>query len=169
MTVRASVAWLLRGLSNWKGIGQLHTHIMRLQDFARFGSKRFCYRGHRTDDSSSTCSSIKHRPFDTKFVRYHFGVSFSLPSGGWGGGHILFSFRPSVRPSVCPSVRPASCVRSGANFRRCVACEVSCKISKFDFFGICNFDFVLFSQGICCESLVWIIMERRGYLRTQAF
>ena len=63
-------------------------------------------------------------------------------------GGILVSFRPSI----CPSVRPASCVRSVAatvlvgsisylyilssNFRRCVACNVSCKISKFEFLAI---------------------------------
>ena len=58
----------------------------------------------------------------------------------------------SVRPSVGPSVRPTSCVRSVAptvlvgsisylyllscNFRRCVACKFSCKISKFEFLAI---------------------------------
>ena len=30
------------------------------------------------------------------------------------------------------------------------------------FFWICNFDFVLFWLGIWCESLVWLIMGRRG-------
>ena len=80
------------------------------------------------------------------------------------GGYI--GFTPSVRPS---RVRPASHVRSVAptvlvgsisylhilssNFRRCVACQVSCKI--------CNFD-VLFWLGICCESLVWVITGRGG-------
>ena len=76
-------------------------------------------------------------------------------------------------PSVCPFVRPAFRVRSVAptvlvgsisylyilssNFRRCVACKVACKISKFDFFFlICNFDFVLFWLGIWCESL-WCV------------
>ena len=64
--------------------------------------------------------------------------------GGGGGGGGLYWFH-----SVRPSVRPASRVRSVApavlvgsisylhilsnNFRRCVACEVSCKISKFVF------------------------------------
>ena len=63
-------------------------------------------------------------------------------------GGILVSLRPSVRPSV----RPVSCVHSVAptvlvglisysyiissNFRRCVACNVSCKISKFEFLAI---------------------------------
>ena len=37
------------------------------------------------------------------------------------------------------------------------------KISIFgNFFQMCNFDFVLFSLGIWCESLVWVIMGRRG-------
>ena len=32
----------------------------------------------------------------------------------------------------------------------------------WQFFKICNFDFVLFWLGIWCESLVWVIMGRRG-------
>ena len=91
----------------------------------------------------------------------------------------------SVRPFVCPSVhlsvRPSSRVRSvtptvlvgsisylyilSSNFRRCVECNVFCKISRFEFlaiFKICNFDFVLFWLGIWCESLVWVIMGWQG-------
>ena len=80
----------------------------------------------------------------------------------------------SVHPSVCPSVRPASRVCSVAptvlvgsisylhiwssNVIRYVLCKVTCKIRKFEFFKICNFDFVLFWLGIWCESLVWVIM-----------
>ena len=94
-----------------------------------------------------------------------------------GGVYWFHSVRPSVRPS---HVRPASHVRSiaptilvesisylhilSSNFRRFVACQVSCKMSKFDFwqfFKICNFD-VLFWLGIWCESLVWVITGRRG-------
>ena len=68
-------------------------------------------------------------------------------------GYIGFTLSvcPSVRRPVCPSVHPASHVRSVAptvldgsisylyilssNFR-CVACKVSCKISKFEFLAI---------------------------------
>ena len=32
----------------------------------------------------------------------------------------------------------------------------------WQFFKICNFDFVLFWLGIWCESLVWVIMGQRG-------
>ena len=32
----------------------------------------------------------------------------------------------------------------------------------WQFYKICNFDFVLFWLGIWCESLVWVIMGRRG-------
>ena len=65
-------------------------------------------------------------------------------------GGILVSLRPSVCLSVPPSIRPASHVCSVAptvlvgsisyfyilptNFRRCVACNVSCKIWIFDNF-----------------------------------
>ena len=70
-----------------------------------------------------------------------------IGGGGGGGGGILVS----LRPPVCTYVRPTSRVRSVAptvlvgsisylyilssNFRRCVACKVSCKISKFEFWG----------------------------------
>ena len=52
-----------------------------------------------------------------------------------------------------------------SNFRRCVACKVSAKFKNsnfWQFFKIGNFDFVLFWLGIRCESLVWVIMGRRG-------
>ena len=66
--------------------------------------------------------------------------------------------RPSVRPafrvrSVAPRVLVGSisCVYiSSSNIRRCVVCKVSCKNSKFFWFGI------------WCESLVWVIMGWRG-------
>ena len=57
-------------------------------------------------------------------------------------GGILVSLRPSVRPPVRPSV-PTVLVRSisylyilSSNFRMCVACKVSCKISKLEFLAI---------------------------------
>ena len=96
-------------------------------------------------------------------------------------GGILVSLRPSVCLSICPSVRLASRVRYVAptvlvgsisylyilssDFRRCVACNFSCKIPEMNvwqFIKICNFDFVFFWLGIWCESLVWVIMGRRG-------
>ena len=52
-----------------------------------------------------------------------------------------------------------------SNFRRCVAHKALCKIINseyWQFFKICNFDFVLFWFGIWCESLVWVIMGRQG-------
>ena len=87
------------------------------------------------------------------------------------GVYWFHSVRLSVRPSVHPSVRPTSHVRSVAsavlvgsisylyilssNFRRCVACKVSCQISKFEvlaIFKICNFDFVFYLTW----DLMWI-------------
>ena len=74
----------------------------------------------------------------------------------------------SVRPSVCPSVRPASRVRSvtptvlvgsisslhilSSNFRRCVACKVSCKIWIFGNF----FKFVTLTLSCFHLDLMWI-------------
>ena len=122
--------------------------------------------------------------FSTSKVLYCMEHGYYTPAqrSCWGG--ILVS----VRLSVCPSIRPASVPRpsripcllcsaysSGgsisilyilsSNFRRCDACKVSCKILKFEFlafFKICSLDFVLFWLWIWCESLVWVIMGRRG-------
>ena len=96
-------------------------------------------------------------------------ITFALlcaPHNEVVGGYI--GFHPSVRPvSRVYSVAPTVLVGSisylhilSSNFRRSVACKVYCKI--FLFFLICNFDFVLFWLGIWCESLVWVIMGRRG-------
>ena len=108
------------------------------------------------------------------------------------GGYIGFtrSVRLSVRPSVPrPShIRPATvsalyllqfwldpfhiytsykATSEGVSRGKFLA---KCQNLKFwQFFKICNFDFVLFWLGIWCESLVWVIIGRRGYLRTQAF
>ena len=78
----------------------------------------------------------------------------------------------SVCPSRVSSAAPTVLVGTisylhilSINFRRCVACKVLCKIWNLDFwqfFKICNFDFVLFWLGIWCEWLVWVIMGRRG-------
>ena len=104
-------------------------------------------------------------------------VLIKIPNGLLYPPHNEVLLCPSVRPSVRSSVpHPVSAYSSvgsisylyilSNNFRRCVACKVSCKFSKFEFlaifFIICNFDFVLFWLGIWCESPVWVIMGRRG-------
>ena len=94
-----------------------------------------------------------------------------------------------VRPSVRPSVRPASVPRPSCI--PCPLCSAYssgwihfifvhhikqlqkvCHMYSFlqnfkiwifgNFFSICSFDFVLFWLGVWCESLVWVIMGRRG-------
>ena len=51
-----------------------------------------------------------------------------------------------------------------SNFRRCVVCNVCFKIQKFwRILEICNFDLVFFWLGIQYDSMVWVIMRRRGY------
>ena len=96
--------------------------------------------------------------------------------GGGGGGYIGFtpSVRLSVRPSVRPSVpRPSRIPRLQfwldpfhiyASYKATSEGVSRAKfLAKFwQFFKICNFDFVLFWLGMWCESLVWVIMGRRG-------
>ena len=105
------------------------------------------------------------------------------------GGYIGFtsSVRLSVRPSVprpsripCPLcsfyssgwihfifMHLIKATSEGVSHAKFLAKFWNLKF--WQFFKICNFDFVLFWLGIWCESLVWVIMGRRGYLRTQAF
>ena len=117
----------------------------------------------------SVCSNLfvtpKTHPPQMLLEMYYYTPGSTMLLGG-----IFVSLRPSIRPSICP-VRPASHVCSVAptvlvgsipylyilssNFRRCVTCKVSCKISKFEFlaifFLICYFDLVLFWL-----DLIWI-------------
>ena len=88
-------------------------------------------------------------------------------------GGILVSLRPSVRlfRIPCPLCNVYSSGWIHFIFlhlikqlqKVCVACKVPCKNLKFwQIFKICNFDLVPFWLGIWCESLVWVIMGRRG-------
>ena len=62
-----------------------------------------------------------------------------------------------INASTCTSYKATSEGVSRAKFL------AKFKNLKFwQFFKICNFDFVLFWLGIWCESLVWVIMGRRG-------
>ena len=108
----------------------------------------------------------------------YLSLSGVIVYGSCGG--ILVSLCPSVGLSVRPSVpHPVSalwrlqfwldpfhiytsyqatsegvlCVNFLAKFKN---------VNFWQFFKICNFDFVLFWLGIWCESLVWVIMGRRG-------
>ena len=88
--------------------------------------------------------------------------------------------------SLCPSVRPPhiSCLLCSAYSSGWIhfifihlieQLQKVCGLQNFkiwisgNFLKICNFDFVLFWLGIWCESQVWVIMGRWGYLRTLAF
>ena len=68
-------------------------------------------------------------------------------------GGILVSPCPSVRPSVCPSVRLWT--------KSCPLCIFN-NTQFWRIFIICNFDFVIFWLGIQYDSMVWVIMRRRG-------
>ena len=85
----------------------------------------------------------------------------------WGG--ILVSLRPSVPHPVSalyllqfwldPFHIYASYQATSEGVSRA---KFLAKFQNLAIFKICNFDFVLFWLGIWCESLVWVIMGRRG-------
>ena len=85
----------------------------------------------------------------------------------WGG---YIGFTPSVRLSVRPSRIPCPlCSFYSSGWIHFIFIHLIkqlqkvCRVWNFgNFFKICNFDFVLFWLGIWCESLVWVIMGRRG-------
>ena len=101
----------------------------------------------------------------TDFVEIHV-TAFIIPPAQrscWG----YIGFTPSVRPSriSCP-------LCSAYNWIHFIfihlikqlqkVCGVKSFLQNFwQFFKICNFDFVLFWLGIWCKSLVWVIMGRR--------
>ena len=97
---------------------------------------------HRVERSSPSVSSVTGRDnktiFNTLFIPP--AQTFFFCCGGVG----YIGFTPPVRPAshVC-SVAHTVLVRSisylyilWSNFRRYVACKVSCKISKFEFLAI---------------------------------
>ena len=84
-----------------------------------------------------------------------------------------------VRPSVCPSVdRIVSALYLqqylSDPFHICTSYQATSGVSRvmpvskfknlkfWQFFKICNFDFVFFWLGIQYDSMVWVIMRRRG-------
>ena len=81
---------------------------------------------------------------------------------------VHLSIRLSICPSriLCPLCRAYSSCWIYVIFIHLIkqlqkVCKVTCKILNLNFwqfFKICNFDFVLFWLGIWCEPLVWIIM-----------
>ena len=91
------------------------------------------------------------------------------------GVYWFHSVRRSVHPSRIPCPLCSACSSGWIHFifiylikqlQKVCMCKVSGKIFKnlnfWQFFKICNFDFVLFWFGIWCESLVWVIMGWRG-------
>ena len=117
---------------------------------------------------------------------------FITPASTKLKGGILVSRRPSVCPSVRLSICPSVCGQNGvrsvsstilvgsisylyilsSNSSKWIACMGYCIIPTFTFWhflGICNFDFVFLCHGIWCESLVWVIMGRRGISKRRRY
>ena len=122
------------------------------------------YSGALVISSSAQRNNAQSNQFVGTLLDYWYYCYYTLCTTKLLGGYI--GFTPSVHPSVCPasrvhSVAPTVLVGSisylynlSSNFRKCVTCKFSGKISKFEFlafFIICNFDFVLFWLGIWCE------------------
>ena len=105
-------------------------------------------------------------PASTKLIEGYTGITLSVC--------------PSVRLSVCPSVdRIVSALYlqqySSDPFYICTSYQATSEgvsrvmpVSKFKhlkfwrIFKICNVDFVIFWLGIQYDSIVWVIMRRRG-------
>ena len=80
-----------------------------------------------------------------------------------GGGGILVSLCPSVCPfCLDPFHIYASYKATSEGVSRAKFLAKFQNLQFWQIFKICNFDFVLFWLGIWCESLVWVIMGRRG-------
>ena len=172
---------LMRQVYFWACAAAVIAHNLCSVNYA--GAPRHCYMDEEIIPQGKKRNSFVVGALLARFIiRSCWGYIGFTPSG-------RPAVCPSVCPSICPSVRPSripcllcSTYSSGwihfilyilaSNFRRCVMCNVACKISKIEFlviFKISDFDLVLFWLGIWCESLVWVIMGRRGYLRMQAF
>ena len=113
--------------------------------------------------------------------RHHYTPRFNEVERGVYWYHLVrLSVCPSVRLSVCPSVdRIVSALYlqqySSDPFHICTSYQATSEgvshvmpVSIFKnlkfwrIFLICNFDFVFFWLGIQCDSMVWVIMRRRG-------
>ena len=78
------------------------------------------------------------------------------------GGDWFHSIRPSVRPSWLDPFHIYTSHQATSECVLCVKFLAKFKNWKFwQYFKICNSDFVWFWLGIWCESLVWVIMGRR--------
>ena len=105
--------------------------------------------------------------YDPKCPFITYRICLIIPSG------VLVSLRPSVRPSVCPSrVRCPLCIAYSSDWiffifkhlikqlQKCVACNVSFKISQFEFLAIFqNLELWL------CLVLTWDLMWITGTIR----
>ena len=99
--------------------------------------------------------------FHTVSPSVHLSIRLSVPHSVSALHHLQFWLDPfDIYTSYQATSECVSRVKLLAKFQN---------LNSWQFFKLCNFDFVLFWLGIWCESLVLVIMRWRGYLRTQAF
>ena len=120
-----------------------------------------------------TYLSASYRNESVKSIFFSFIIPFAQQSC-WGV-YWFHSVRPSVHPSVPHPVSALWHLHFWLDpFHIYTSYQVTSEgvprvklLAKFQnlnfwqFFQICNFDFVLFWLGIWCESLVWVIMGQR--------
>ena len=93
----------------------------------------------------------------------HNSLCSPLPRS-WKGVYWFHVFRPSVRLSIrlwtksCPL-----CIFHNTSRIHFILAHLIKQFRVWQMFGICNFDFVLLWQGICYESIVWVIMGGVGW------
>ena len=118
----------------------------------------------------STHKSINGCQYWASHLSYPHTMIFFFFRGGEEGVYWFHSVHPSVHLSVrpsripCPSVVPIVLVGS-ISYQATSEGNFFTKFQNlnfYQFFRICNFDHVLFSLGVGCEWLIWVIMGPQG-------
>ena len=114
------------------------------------------YEEDKKEEASMRCSLL-HSSWDQILQRCPSvcpSVCLSVPHPVSAMYHLQFWLDPfHIYTSYQATSEGVSCVKFLAKYK---------KLKFWQFFKICNFDIVLFWLGICCESLVWVIMGRQG-------
>ena len=116
------------------------------------------YNSRKTPHSSPVKSSMRCRSWVQIWSKFYY---YTPASTKLKGGYWLHLVRPSVRLSVCGQNRACSVSSTILVGSISYLHILSSNFGKF--WQICNFDFVFFWLGTQYDSIIWVIMRRRGY------